>query len=212
MRKPPFLLSSAGSAKTSGAMSAGLAPAPFSDTLISPVFKSTLASGLTRCRKRLAISFVRSQGHLREAPFSEFFQKLCIARIAADRQVDGVDVPLLQFEKCHRGQRAFPEPARRKEKNFLAVRKVPDQMAEFVGPVDEIPVIDDFAKNKRVLWLRHMVTLISLTIWRNKQRLFISGQLAVRKIGLYPIGTVLPLRAVFLPVRSVSKAYEAGNV
>jgi hypothetical protein len=45
----------------------------------------------------------------------------------------------------------------------LAIRQVPDEIAEFIGSVDEIRVVDDFAKNERIFVGRH-ITLISVTL------------------------------------------------
>jgi hypothetical protein len=45
----------------------------------------------------------------------------------------------------------------------LAIRQVAYELVEFVGAIDEIRVVDDFAKNERI-FLKCHVTLISVTL------------------------------------------------
>jgi hypothetical protein len=45
----------------------------------------------------------------------------------------------------------------------LAIGQVSDELREFVSAVDEIRVVDDFAKNKRIFLECH-ITLISVTL------------------------------------------------
>ena len=45
----------------------------------------------------------------------------------------------------------------------MAIRQVPDEIAEFISAVDEIRVVDDFAKNEGIFPGRHIM-LISVTL------------------------------------------------
>jgi hypothetical protein len=45
----------------------------------------------------------------------------------------------------------------------LAIGQVPDEIAELVSAVDEIGIVDNFAKNEGI-FLGHHITLISVTL------------------------------------------------
>jgi hypothetical protein len=47
-------------------------------------------------------------------------------------------------------ERTLSETSWRQQEHFLAIGQVPDKIAELVSAVDEIGVVDDFAKNEGI--------------------------------------------------------------
>jgi hypothetical protein len=88
---------------------------------------------------------------------------LGVAGVAAHGQVDGMNVSLLQFEKGQSNKGTLSEASRRQQEHLLAICQVSNQLCEFVGAVDKVGVVDDFAKNEGIFQKSH-ITLVSVTL------------------------------------------------
>src|SRR5271167_3969676 len=93
----------------------------------------------------------------------EFLQKLSVTGIAAHRQADGVNVPLLKLLHGHGHQRTLSEAPGGEQEDLLPIGQVADELAAFVGPVDEVRVINDFTEDEGIFYSRHIM-LISVTL------------------------------------------------
>src|SRR5437764_782974 len=87
--------------------------------------------------------------------FRKFFQELRVARVAAHRQVNGVDVPLFQLEKRQCDEGAFSETSGGQQKYLLSISQVSDELAEFACPINEIRLLNDLAEDERIFGTRH---------------------------------------------------------
>ena len=74
-----------------------------------------------------------------------------------------MNVSPFQFEEGQGNERTLAEASRRQQKHLLAICQVSDELVEFVSAVDKIDVVNDFAKNERILVKCH-ITLISVTL------------------------------------------------